>query len=112
MTLKWRRETDDSFRATLDRALRKRPSTLAMRQAEGLWMSACLDFADLVRRLPGVIHVGQPTSADAIYIDNTYQELPSRLAGVGYSMKKLSFLTNHSRRSSSDISPSLAMPSK
>jgi len=54
---------------------------------DGECASACLDFADLVRRLPGVIHVGQPTSADAIYIDNTYQELPSRLARVGYSMK-------------------------
>jgi hypothetical protein len=49
--------------------------------------SACLDFADLVRRLPQVTHIGLPTSADAIYIDNTYAELPSGLAGLGYSMK-------------------------
>jgi hypothetical protein len=49
--------------------------------------SACLDFADLVRRLPGVTHVGLPTSADTIYIDNTYAMLPSGLTGLGYSMK-------------------------
>jgi hypothetical protein len=49
--------------------------------------SACLDFADLVRRLPGVVHIGLPTSADAIYIDNTYAPLPSGLAGLGYSLK-------------------------
>ncbi|HJZ13525.1 MAG TPA: peptidase, partial [Acidobacteriota bacterium] len=48
---------------------------------------ACLDFADVMRRLPGAIHVGLPTSADAIYIDNTYTMLPSGLAGLGYSMK-------------------------
>jgi Peptidase family S41 len=49
--------------------------------------SACLDFADLMTRLPKVRHVGLPTSADAIYIDNTYSVLPSGLAGLGYSMK-------------------------
>jgi len=49
--------------------------------------SACLDFADLIRRLPGVTHVGLPTSADAIYIDNTYALLRTGLAGLGYSMK-------------------------
>jgi hypothetical protein len=54
---------------------------------DGVCASACLDFADLLRRLPGVRHAGLPTSADAIYIDNTYARLPSGLAGLGYSMK-------------------------
>ncbi|MCI0618071.1 S41 family peptidase, partial [bacterium] len=54
---------------------------------DGECASACLDFADLMRRLPKVVHVGLPTSADAIYIDNTYTMLPSGLAGLGYSMK-------------------------
>jgi hypothetical protein len=54
---------------------------------DGACASACLDFADLLRRLPGVRHAGLSTSADAIYIDNTYTRLPSGLAGLGYSMK-------------------------
>jgi hypothetical protein len=54
---------------------------------DGECASACLDFADVLRRLPGVRHVGLPTSADALCIDNTYTELPSGLAGLGYSMK-------------------------
>ena len=49
--------------------------------------SACLNFADLMRRLPGVTHVGLPTSADAIYIDNTTADLPSGLGVLGYSLK-------------------------
>jgi hypothetical protein len=49
--------------------------------------SACLDFADIIRRLPNVVHIGLSTSADAIYIDNNYLGLPSGIAGLGYSMK-------------------------
>lgn len=57
--------------------------------------SACLDFADLVLRLPNVTHVGLATSADAIYIDNTYALLPSGLTGLGYSMKVLRNRVRH-----------------
>ncbi|HEY2090511.1 MAG TPA: S41 family peptidase [Thermoanaerobaculia bacterium] len=49
--------------------------------------SACLDLADLLRRLPGVTHIGLPTSADAVYIDNTNADLPSGLGILGYSLK-------------------------
>lgn len=49
--------------------------------------SACLGFADLLIRIPGVVHVGQETRADAVYIDNTRQRLPSDLGWFGYSMK-------------------------
>lgn len=49
--------------------------------------SACLDFADLVRRLPGTRQIGGPTSADAVYIDNTLGSLPSGLVSLSYSLK-------------------------
>jgi hypothetical protein len=49
--------------------------------------SACLDFTDVVRRLPHVTHIGLPTSADAVYIDNTELILPSGLAVLSYSLK-------------------------
>ncbi|RKS16360.1 peptidase S41-like protein [Pseudomonas sp. WPR_5_2] len=39
--------------------------------------SACLDFADVVLAVPGVIHFGLPTSADTLYIDIGAQTLPS-----------------------------------
>ncbi|PXX43143.1 S41 family peptidase [Undibacterium pigrum] len=49
--------------------------------------SACLDFADLARRLPGVKHIGLPTAADAVYIDNTGSMLPTGIARLSYSLK-------------------------
>ncbi|MFW0756049.1 S41 family peptidase [Pseudomonas sp. H11T01] len=39
--------------------------------------SACLDFADVVLAIPGVVHLGLPTSADTLYIDIGSQSLPS-----------------------------------
>jgi hypothetical protein len=39
--------------------------------------SACLDFADLVRSVPGAIHMGEATSADTIYMDIGRVGLPS-----------------------------------
>jgi hypothetical protein len=39
--------------------------------------SACLDFADLVRSVPGSIHIGQTTSADSLYIESGAFALPS-----------------------------------
>ena len=49
--------------------------------------SACLDFADLVLRLPGVTHIGLPTFADALYIDVNDADLPSGIAHLSYGMK-------------------------
>jgi hypothetical protein len=49
--------------------------------------SACLDFLDVVRRIPGVTHVGLPTSADAIYIDTNHWPLPGGVAHLNYGMK-------------------------
>ena len=31
--------------------------------------SACLDFADMVRAMPGAVHVGRTTSADSVYME-------------------------------------------
>jgi hypothetical protein len=39
--------------------------------------SACLDFADLVRLVPGALHAGKTTSADAVYIDMGSVRMPS-----------------------------------
>ncbi len=39
--------------------------------------SACLDFADLVRSVPGAIHMGQATSADTLYMDIGRVAMPS-----------------------------------
>lgn len=54
---------------------------------DGICASSCLDFMDGVLKLPGVTHIGLPTSADAIYIDNQGEPLPSGLAALSYSMK-------------------------
>lgn len=54
---------------------------------DGACASACLDFADIVRRMPGTTQIGLPTSADALYIDVDYRLLPSGLAGLSYGMK-------------------------
>jgi hypothetical protein len=49
--------------------------------------SACLDFADILTRLPGVTHIGRNTLADAIYIDNLAERLPSGVATFTWSAK-------------------------
>ena len=49
--------------------------------------SACLDFADIVTRLPNVVHVGLPTSADAIYIDVVGKNLSSGMSRLSWSLK-------------------------
>ena len=40
-------------------------------------VSSCLNFAELVRSVPGAIHMGQATGADTAYIDVTWLALPS-----------------------------------
>jgi len=39
--------------------------------------SACLDFADVVRLVPGALHVGKTTSADPVYVDMGSEAMPS-----------------------------------
>ena len=44
---------------------------------DGACASACLDFMDQLRALPGVLHVGEETSSDTQYIDVRGVNLPS-----------------------------------
>lgn len=49
--------------------------------------SACLDFADLLLALPGVIHAGQETAADSQYTDVRFIDLPSGLGSYSLPQK-------------------------
>lgn len=69
--------------------------------------SACLDFADIARRIPGVVHVGLPTSADSIYIDNTGQRLPSGQGNLSWSLK---VYRNRVRSNNQWYGPAIAWP--
>jgi hypothetical protein len=39
--------------------------------------SACLDFADSIKQVPGSIQIGKTTSSDTVYIDTGRAEMPS-----------------------------------
>ncbi|WP_462163668.1 S41 family peptidase [Pseudoalteromonas xiamenensis] len=49
--------------------------------------SACLDFADLLLKLPNVNHVGQETGADTVYMEVRVVALPSRLGMFSLAQK-------------------------
>ena len=49
--------------------------------------SACLGMADIIMSFPQATHIGLPTRADAIYIDNRSIELPSGNGRLSFSMK-------------------------
>ncbi len=49
--------------------------------------SACLDFADLLGRLPGITRIGLETSADTDYLEEGSAKLPSGQATLSYAMK-------------------------
>ena len=50
--------------------------------------SAALDFCDLLLVIAGVIQVGQPTSADSVYLDARWPvALPSGLGDISLPMK-------------------------
>ncbi len=49
--------------------------------------SACLDFVDLLDRLPGTERIGLPTGADTDYLDLASAPLPSGQATLDYAMK-------------------------
>lgn len=44
---------------------------------DGVCVSACLDFADRVRAVPGSLHLGETTDFDSVYIDVGLLKLPS-----------------------------------
>ena len=49
--------------------------------------SACLDFADLMLKLPNVVHMGQETGADTVYMDIRTLDLPSGLGQYSLAQK-------------------------
>jgi hypothetical protein len=54
---------------------------------DSLCASACLDFADQVLALPGVVHVGHPTSADTQYMEVRSVPLPSSAGSLVFATK-------------------------
>ncbi|TXK59624.1 S41 family peptidase [Alkalisalibacterium limincola] len=74
---------------------------------DGACASACLDFMDVALRLPGVTHIGLPTSADAVYIDNRSERLPSGLSVISFGMK---VYRNRVRANNEYYTPSLRWP--
>lgn len=54
---------------------------------DGRCASACLDFMDQLLEHPQVVHVGQPTSADSLYMDVREESLPSGLMELVFAMK-------------------------
>ncbi len=49
--------------------------------------SACLDFADMVRALPGAQHVGRTTSADSVYMELRSVPLSSGIARLAFATR-------------------------
>ncbi len=69
--------------------------------------SACLDFMDLLRRLPGVVQVGLPTSADTTYLEVAFARLPGEQATLVYPMK---VYRNRARGNNEWYDPAIAWP--
>jgi hypothetical protein len=78
----WIEQGDGAFRLTRDDIaarngkLRNFSGTVAI-MTDANCASACLDFADLIRRVPGSVHMGQASSADTVYMDVGHVKLPS-----------------------------------
>ena len=49
--------------------------------------SACLDFADVVRELPQLVQVGQPTNGDTLYMEVRSVRLPSNNGRLTFATK-------------------------
>ena len=56
--------------------LRRSPAAIAL-LTDNRCVSACLDFADIVLQVPGVIHMGEVTGADSVYMVGSIARLPS-----------------------------------
>lgn len=68
-----RRASDESDQGKSENPVRARVFFLT----DASCNSACLDFADIVLSMPGVKHVGLPTSADTAYMEVRSRILPS-----------------------------------
>ncbi len=69
--------------------------------------SACLDFVDLLNRLPGTERIGLPTGADTNYLDVATAPLPSGRASLVYAMK---VYRHRARAANAAYQPVLAWP--
>ncbi len=69
--------------------------------------SACLDFVDLLNRLPGTERIGLPTGADTDYLDLASAPLPSGVASLVYAMK---VYRHRTRAANAAYEPVLAWP--
>ena len=69
--------------------------------------SACLDFVDLLNRLPGTERIGLPTGADTNYLDLAIAPLQSGRASLAYAMK---VYRHRTRASNAAYQPVLAWP--
>ncbi len=69
--------------------------------------SACLDFVDLLNRLPGTERIGLPTGADTNYLDVAFAPLPSGQASLVYAMK---VYRHRTRAANAAYQPALAWP--
>lgn len=63
------------------------PAATVVLLTDGACASACLDFADVLLAMPGVIHAGRQTAADAVYMDVRSVSLPSGLGGFSIAQK-------------------------
>jgi hypothetical protein len=54
---------------------------------DGECTSACLDFADMVRALPGAQQVGRTTAADSVYMERRDVTLPSGIGRLAFATK-------------------------
>lgn len=69
--------------------------------------SACLDFVDLVDKLPGTVRVGLETSSDTDYLELASAVLPSGHAMLRYAMK---VYRQRERAANASYKPAIAWP--
>jgi len=87
------REGDPSIPATATASIFERPKGPGLFPAkvvlltDGRCGSACLDFTDVVLRMPGVVFAGGPTGGDGLYMERADRPTPSGLAMFGHATK-------------------------
>ena len=72
-------------------------------------VSSCLDFADAILRLPNVLHLGQTTGADTLFMEVRLVDLPSKLGRLGVAQK---VYRNRLRANNQAWVPSLHYPGR
>jgi hypothetical protein len=69
--------------------------------------SACLDFIDVAKDLPGIVRVGLETSSDTDYLDTASADLPSGHAVLHYAMR---VYRERSRAANASYKPQIPWP--